>query len=599
MTDFKELYSQENQIFSIGYDIEEKKLLDSYYDLMASEARQASLVAIAKKDVSPKHWGALSRTLTTLGNYKGLISWSGTAFEYLMPNINIPQYEGTLMAESNKFAIMNQIEYAKEMNMPWGMSESAFNLKDLNSNYQYKAFGIPWLGLKRGLEDEMVIAPYGVVLAINDASKEVVKNLKEIESEGAIGEFGFYEAVDFTPERVDKGKKSNIVKTYMAHHQALILLSINNLFNDKVLAKRFSKNPEIMAVTILLQETMPEKAIVTKEAKEKAQKIKYEDQENYIETTYTELDERLIRANTIANQEYSISQNQKGEGVSQYKGKYITRFKLTDDYSQGIFFTIKNVRNKDVISSNYNLNSNMNTNYSVTFTPDSIKQDITSGNISTKIQTIVAPNDPVEIRTIEIKNNGSSEEVLEVSSYFEPVLSSKEQDYAHLAFNNLFLMYEYDEDKKCLIVKRKTRNKEEEEIQLATALIVDNDKNLDFEYEIEQERFFGRGNIGIPNMVKNSQPFSKQIGLVTEGVVALKQTIKIQPKEKVTLSLIISVGEERQKVIQNLERYNKKETIAKTVKLSRARVEAESMYLGIKAKEIQTYQQLLRSYNIY
>jgi cyclic beta-1,2-glucan synthetase len=176
-TDFSKLYSYEHQIFSIGFNVEEGKLTDSYYDLLASEARQASIVAIAKKDVPSKHWNHLSRTLTVLGKYKGLISWSGTAFEYLMPNINIPRYEGSLLDESCKFMIKSQMEYARRLNLPWGISEAAFNLKDLQSNYQYKAFGIPWLGIKRGLADEMVVSAYGGILAISDMPKEVVKNL--------------------------------------------------------------------------------------------------------------------------------------------------------------------------------------------------------------------------------------------------------------------------------------------------------------------------------------------------------------------------------------------------------------------------------------
>ncbi len=294
-TDFYSLYKEDQQIFSIGFNMEENKLTDSYYDLLASEARQASFVAISKKDIPSRHWKHLSRTLTTLGKYKGLVSWSGTAFEYLMPNINIPRYEGSLLDESCKFLIKTQIEYSKNLGLPWGISEAAFNLKDLKSNYQYKAFGIPWLGLKRGLGDEMVVSTYSGILAIQDVPKEELKNLKRLEQEGMYGKYGFYESIDYTPERVEKGKTSSIVKTYMAHHQGLILLSINNFFNQNILQKRFVKNPEIEATTILLQEVMPETAIITKEKKEKVEKLKYRDYENYTQTTYKKIDERLIR----------------------------------------------------------------------------------------------------------------------------------------------------------------------------------------------------------------------------------------------------------------------------------------------------------------
>ena len=349
-TDFSYLYNREQRLFSIGFNIEENKLTNSYYDLLASEARQASLVAIAKKDVPAKHWNSMSRTLTTLGKFKGLISWSGTSFEYLMPNINIPKYEGSLLDESCKFMVMSQMEYAKKLQIPWGISESAFNLKDLKSNYQYKAFGIPWLGLKRGLADEMVVAPYGSVLAITDYPKEVYQNLKRLEEYGMYGKYGFYEAIDFTPERLEKGKKTAIVKTYMAHHQSLILLSINNLFHNNILQNRFIKNPEISAVSILLQERMPETAIITKEKKEKVEKLKCVDYEDYICDNYKKIDERLILGNVISNENYLIAMNQKGEGISRYKNILINRYKETDDYSQGIFFYVKNIKSKKIWS---------------------------------------------------------------------------------------------------------------------------------------------------------------------------------------------------------------------------------------------------------
>ena len=240
-TNFKYLYFKESRLFSIGFNVEDNSLTPSYYDLLASEARQASLVAIAKKDVPEKHWYNLSRTLTEVNRYKGLISWSGTAFEYLMPNINIPKYPGGLISESSLFAIMSQMKYARELQIPWGISEAAFNLRDLNNNYQYKAFGIPWLGLKRGLADEMVVSSYGTILAINDYPIDTIENLKLLEKEGMYDKYGFYESIDYTLNRLKKDEKSAVVKTYMAHHQGLILLSIDNLFNKNILQKRFMR----------------------------------------------------------------------------------------------------------------------------------------------------------------------------------------------------------------------------------------------------------------------------------------------------------------------------------------------------------------------
>lgn len=585
-TDFSALYSKEHRLFSIGFNIEENKLTDSYYDLLASEARQASLVAIIKRDVETKHWNSLSRTLTILNNKKGLISWSGTAFEYLMPNINIPRYKGSLIDESTKFAIMSQIEYAKFLGTPWGISESAFNVKDLNSNYQYKAFGIPWLGLKRGLAEEIVIASYASILAITDKPKEVVKNLKELQKYGMYNKYGFYESLDFSPQRLNLNETSNVVKTYMAHHQALSLLAINNLMNNNIFQKRFMINPEVQAVSILLQERMPETFIVTKEEKEKPERQKYKDYENYVVTTYNKIDEKLIRSNVISNGNYTLAINQKGQGFSKYGNIYVNRFKLTDDYNQGVFLYIKNIESKKVLKIGEE-------NSIVSFMPDQISFEKKFENIKTNMRITLDTEEAVEIRSLEIENLGANEEVLEITSMFEPIMSTKEQDYAHPAFNNLFLMYDYDYNENILEVKRRKRSKNEKEIYLETTLLTDCETIVDNDFEIDEEKLNERGNLGIPTAVEKSLPFSKNLGLVTNPMLALRKTVKIGSGQKKTINLVISVNEDKNLAIQNLIKYKNLENIKRAFEISRAKAEAESRYLDIKGKEINLYQKVL------
>ncbi len=597
-TDFRMLYSEEQQIFSIGFNIEENKLTDSYYDLLASEARQASLVAIAKKDIPSRHWKLLSRTLTTLGKYKGLISWSGTAFEYLMPNINIPKYEGSLLDESCKFLIKTQMEYSEKLKIPWGISEAAFNVKDLQSNYQYKAFGVPWLGLKRGLADEMVVSSYGGILAINEVPKEEVQNLKRLEAEGMYDKFGFYESIDYTPQRVEKGKNSAVVKTYMAHHQGLILLSINNLFHDNIFQKRFMKNPEMESVSILLQETMPETQILTKEKKEEVTKLKYKDYEDYVQTTYQKIDERLITGNFISNENYVVAMNQKGQGVSKYKNIYVNRFKTTDDYPQGIFFAIKNIKTKKIWSSNYAYNENKENQYQIKFMPDKNEQEIVNGNIKTKIKTTVSSNEPVELRRIILENQGNEEEILEVTIYFEPVLSNKQQDYAHPVFNNLFLVNQLEEETNSIIIQRKSRQVNGSKIYLVANLFTNSETIGDFEYEMDGEKFIGRGNLGIPNMVKHSIPLSKKNGLVTKNVVALKRCVKVKPGKESILDFVLTIHEEKEEVLKNIKKYQSMQNVTKEFELAKARVQAESRYLSMKGSDISIYQKML-SYLVF
>lgn len=597
-TDFSKLYDEKNRLFSIGFNVEENKLTESYYDLLASEARQASYIAIAKRDVSPKHWYNLSRTLTVLNRYKGLISWSGTAFEYLMPNINIPKYPASLLDESCKFMIMSQKEYTRKLNIPWGISESAFNLKDLSNNYQYKAFGIPWLGLKRGLEEDLVVSSYGSMMWLPDEPKEVINNLKILESQGMKSRYGFYEAIDYTPARLEKGKNFEPVKTYMAHHQGLILLSICNLVKDRIVQKRFMQNPEMQSISILLEERMPENVIVAKEKKEKPEKIKYMVEEVYTERMYQKINEKLPISNVISNDNYTIVMGDKGDGYSKYKDVIINRFKKTEEITQGIFFFVKNIKTKRIWTSNYTNYLSKPDKYKIKFTQDKDEIMRLDGSIETITKVCISPNEPVELRSIELKNYGIEEEILEISSFLEPVLSSKEQDYSHMAFNNLFLTYEYIPENGTIIVKRTARDKSKKDMFLAVNLYTQDETIGDLEFEIDKEKFNGRGNLGLPKLIETSSPFTNKIRLTIDPIVAMKRTVKIAPNETKTLHLIIVVNEKREKVLEEIEKFRNEENINRTFKLSKARVEAENRYLGLKGSEIDVYQKML-SYLIF
>ncbi len=591
-TDFRMLYDEETRLFSIGFNVEENKLTDSYYDLLASEARQASLVAIAKKDIPVKHWNNLSRTLTILNQYKGLISWSGTAFEYLMPNMNIPKYPGSLLAESTEFMLMCQQEYAKKLHIPWGISESAFHLKDLHNNYQYKAFGIPWLGLKRGLADEMVVSSYGSILALPEEPKEVVENLKRLEQAGMYQKYGFYEAIDYTPTRLKKGQEYALVKTYMAHHQGLILLAVNNLFHQNILQKRFMKNPQMQAIDILLQEKMPENIIITKEEKEKVEKMKYVDDQSYTQKEITKPMTKLPQVNVLASENYTIVTDSKGQGYSKYGDILINRYKRTDEVEQGVFFFLKNVKTNRIWTTSHMSYLANADKYSICFTPAQTKITRQDGNIETINRIGISPDEPVELRTIELTNHGIEPETLEITSYFEPVLSQEAQEIAHPAFNKLFLNYEYLEDTHTILVNRRTRTASEKKVFLGANFYTENETIGEVEYEIDKEKFYGRNNLGLPNSVKNSSPFSNQINLTTEPIISMRRTITIQPEQKVTLNFILAAGESKEQVIEELKKFGNQETISYHLELAKAKAEAANRYLGIQTKQLDLYQKM-------
>ena len=581
-TDFAKLFDDKTGLFSIGYNIEENKMTDSYYDLLASEARQASLVAIAKKDVSAKHWKNLGRSLTTLNKYKGLISWSGTAFEYLMPTINIKRYEGSLLDESCKFMIMSQIEYARKLGIVWGISEAAFNLKDFKGNYQYKAFGVPWLGLKRGLTDDVVVSSYGAVLAINDIPKETIQNLKTMESMGMYDKFGYYESVDYTPSRARNKKKYAVVKTYMAHHQGLILLSINNLINEDILQKRFFENPEIAGIDILLQERMPDNVIITKEKKEHIEKIKYVNYDYYLERS---VDKNSKEYNAIYNNDYTILVRNDGTGYSKYKDKLINRFKPTDIDNHGIDFWIKDTENGDIWET---MNSKNVQNVKTFFYPDRSTFYCEKDELKMELNTFIAPDESMEIRCLNLKNIGNKYRKFEVSSIFEPVLSTFAEDIAHKAFSKLFLKFEKEEN--CIVVKRS--NKNEDNLYMAVSLFDGDNKNL-LEFGVDKEMVYGRNNYGIPDSVKESRPFGNEVLLTPNPIIALRKSIRIEAGEEKNVVLLVGVSEEKEKAIQSVSKYCNMQQIARAQKLSRAQIEAKIQYLGFTGKRINLYQRIL------
>ncbi|MGN1310576.1 MAG: glucoamylase family protein [Clostridia bacterium] len=476
----------------------------------------------------------------------------------------------------------------KNFGIPWGISEAAFSLKDLNNNYQYKAFGVPWLGLKRGLDEDVVVSSYSVFLSLIYDIEDSIKNIKILEKEGLLGKYGFYESVDYTLARLKPNEKKRVVKTYMAHHQGLILLSINNFINDKILVKRFHENPEIEAVDILLQERMPKKAIVTKEKKEKVEKLKVKDYENYKETVYTKLNTGLIRSNVISNGLYTVCTLADGQGYSKYKNLLINRYKKTADYRQGNFFYIRNLNNNQLISANLEEGETGK----IVFAPDINKFIKTVGNFEIKTSNVVSTDEPIEIKRIEITNNGEKVETIEVINYFEPILSSPAQEYSHPAFNNLFLTYERLDTGE-IIVKRKKRGTNEKNTFLGVNLYTQNQTIGDLEYEIDKEKFFGQGNIEIPEMLTQNKPFSNNSSQVTESILATKRIIKIEPKQKAVVDLILCVSENKDNVINMLGQYRNTNAISKVFELSRAKTEAESIYLGLKGNDIERYQKIL------
>ena len=556
-TDFSKLYNPKIGLFSIGYNVESNILTDSYYDLLATEARQTSIVAIAKKDVPSKHWSNLSRTLTRMGPYKGLVSWGGTAFEYLMPTINIPSYPTTLLDESCRFSIYSQKRYAKKLGIPWGISESAYNNKDLKGNYQYKTFGVPWLGLKRGLEDEVVVSPYSTAMALTFTPDDAIENLKILNNIDKTGKYGFYESIDYKPRKA-------VNKTFMAHHQGIILTSINNLLNNNILQKRFMENPEMEGVEILLEERMPDNVIITKEKKEKVEKIKYKD--------YNEYTQRTSGINVLANDKYTVVMKDDGSSFSKFGNDVIT---------DNFHIYIKDINSKKIFDT-------VTQNENIIFTPSENKVTLQDGNITIVIRTTIVPNSPIEIRSIELKNTGNTTLNLEITSYMDIILAKLRDFYSHPAFNKMFIDYEKIDEG--IICSRRPRGENNSRTYIATSLVYEDG---DLEYEIDKEKFILRGNLGIPDAVSNSTQFTNKIGITIHPIIAMRRMVTVKPDEQKNLYVVNACGESKEEAEGNLKTYVNSEILNRVFEIAKGHIDAETRYLGIKGKDIDIYQIML------
>lgn len=585
-TDFSKLYDESKDLFSMGYDLRENCFVDSYYDLLASEARQTSFVAIAKRDVPYKHWFNLGRTLTVVNSKKGLISWAGTMFEYFMPTIVMDSYHYTLLDETYDFCIYSQKEYAKKLKIPWGMSEAAFNLMDLNYNYQYKAFGIPWLGVKRGLKDEIVVSPYSSIMAISRETQNVIKNLKEMQKMGAYNKYGFYESIDFTPNRTNKSKYA-IVKTYMAHHQGLILTSINNYLSENILVKRFSKNPEIKMASVLLQEKVPQNVVFTNEKKEKVKAIKYKYYEEYREKEFN-IDERNV--NILSNDEYTLLIDNFGNGYSLWNGNKINRFKARNEQTN--FFYIKNITKNEVWSNFYEPRIKEPEDYTVIFSSAIAKFIRKDGNIITTTKIAVSPEDNIEIRQLEFENLGEETEELDVISYLDPVLCESQTDITYPAFNKLFLNPTRYEN--AILLEKKQRGTEVEN-QLLLVLVSVGADDTNFDIETDKMKILGNCNsISEANIISQDKNYSKEIKLSTDMAISFKKNIKIKPKEKAKLFFAMTVGMSKEIIEENYKKIINPSYFERSFELAISKSVIENRFLRFKFDEIEFYNKIVR-----
>jgi cyclic beta-1,2-glucan synthetase len=543
--DYSFLFNKTTSLVRIGYNVEEQRKDDSYYDLLASEARLGIFVAIAQGKLPQESWFALGRLLTNSAGESILISWSGSMFEYLMPQLIMPSYENTLLYQTCKATVKRQIEYAGQRGIPWGISESAYNRADVNQNYQYRAFGVPGLGLKRGLEDDLVIAPYATMMALMVSPRKACSNLQLMSSEGFEGEFGFYEAIDYTASRLPRGKENIIIPSFMVHHQGMGLLSLAYLLLNKPMQQRFISELRFQATLLLLQERIPRATLFYAHT---ADIIETHAATTDIEVrTITTANTRIPEIQLLSNGNYQVMITNSGGGYSRWKDIAITRWRedgTMDD--RGIFCYIKDTKSGNFWSNTYQPTLQPPKNYGVIFSQGHIEFRRNDFGIDTKTEIVISPEEDTELRRIRIANRTQSVRVLEITSYAEIVMASQASDEAHPAFSNLFVQTEIKPEHKAVFCTRRPRAEEEKPPWMFHLMDVHGVTVEEVSYETDRMQFIGRGKTLVNPQAMDVDSLSGKQGSVLDPIMAIRYRIQIKPGHIATIDLIYGISETKE-----------------------------------------------------
>jgi len=590
--DFGFLYDRENHLFSLGYRVTEGTLDPSYYDLLASEARLASLVAIAKRDVPCSHWFHLGRRLTRAAHGTVLLSWSGSMFEYLMPSLVTftPRY--SLLDQTCRLVVMRQIEYGKYCGVPWGVSESAFNSRDFSFTYQYSAFGVPGLGMKRGLDDDLVIAPYATALASMYLPQAAAENFRHLEAIGALGRYGFYEALDFTPVRLAEGQRFAMVRCYMAHHQGMSLVAFANVIHDGEMRHRFHRAPLIQAADLLLQERIPRGADTSSlPVLEALAEVK-----DSVQPPVRRIPSPTANtpsAHLLSNGRYAVMVTAAGSGYSQWQKLAVTRWRedVTRD-AWGSYLYLRDVGSGQVWSAGYQPTVKIPDHYEVLFAEDRVRIIRSDDDLVSTLEIVVSPEDDAEIRRLSLTNNGPRTREIEITSYMEVVLAPMPADIAHPAFSNLFIQTEYFPQARGLLAHRRPREADAPTLWAAHVL-TGRQNNEGFQYETDRTRFIGRGqNLREPIAVMDGRPLTNTVGSVLDPIFSLRTRVRIAAGTTAHVTFTTLVASSRQAVEDLADKYHSIAAFERVSALAWTHAHIQLHHLRTKPDEAQLFQDL-------
>ena len=552
------LFDENRKLLAIGYNVDESRRDVSFYDLLASEARLSSFVAIGQGQLPQGNWFALGRLLTTAGGEPILLSWSGSMFEYLMPLLVMPTYENTLLDQTCKAAVARQIEYGKKRGVPWGISESGYNTIDIHLNYQYRAFGVPGLGLKRGLADDLVIAPYASALALMVAPEEACLNLEELSRLGVEGRYGFYEAIDFTPTRLPRGQSSAVIRSFMAHHQGMSLLSLAYLLLDRPMQRRFKSDLLFQATLLLLQERVPKATAFYSHTAELSEvHAALSDVDEMPVRVYNSPDTPMPEVQLLSNGRYHVMITNAGGGYSRWKDIAVTRWREDSTCDNwGTFCYIRDIASGVFWSTAYQPTLKPSKHYEAIFSEGRAEFRRRDEDFDTHTEIAVSPEDDIELRRITITNRARTGRTIDVTSYAEVVIASPDADALHPCFSNLFVQTEIIRDRQAILCTRRPRSLDEQAPWMFHLMAVHGADIGEISYETDRMRFVGRGNtMSDPEAINSLSALSCSEGAVLDPIVAIRYQITLDPQKSATINIVTGIGETRDLALRLAEKY--------------------------------------------
>ena len=595
--DYDFLFDRTRRLFSIGYNVSERRADASYYDLLASEARLSSFVAIAQGQLPQESWFALGRLLTVSGGEPVLLSWSGSMFEYLMPLLLMPSYDNTLLDQTCRAAVARQIEYGKQRGVPWGMSESGYNAVDVNLNYQYRAFGVPGLGLKRGLAEDLVIAPYASVLALTVAPEEACRNLQRLAAEGFSGKYGLFEAIDYTPARQRRGQSSTVVQSFMAHHQGMSLLALAFLMLERPMQRRFESDPLLRATLLLLQERIPRASALYSN---NPQRLDFRATARTLEMpmrVFSTPDTAMPEVQMLSNGRYNVMISNSGGGYSRWKDIAVTRWREDATCDQwGTFCYLRDADSGKVWSSAFQPVGTRPESYEAVFTEQRVEFRRHDQDFDTHTEIVVSPEDDIELRRIRITNRSRTRRTIELTSYAEVVLAPASADDLHPAFGNLFVQTEIVHARQTILCTRRPRSRDESTPWMLHLMAVHGADSAEVSYETDRARFIGRNNHpGAPQALSSAGALSGSEGSVLDPIVAVRHRIDLDPEQTVTVDQVTGIGDSRATCLHLAEKYRDRHLADRAFEMALTQGQVALRQINLSEADAQLYGRLVSS----